>query len=70
MIVFIIIGMVLLFLFGLAAIIGSVIIPMYVCAWTGKVSKGEIAISIIMFVIGSFSWYYVFSHMSLNIGIS
>lgn len=65
---FIVLGMIILFVIGLAAIVSGVVIPLYAAAWNGRFNKLEVIYGIILVCFGAWAWYFVFSHVSIGIG--
>ncbi|SOK58924.1 hypothetical protein [Yersinia phage fHe-Yen9-03] len=70
MTIFVILGMLLLFLFGLAATIGSIVLIFFSSMFGGKVSTGELLFGIFWICVGSYCLYYVFSNINFSINIT
>lgn len=65
---FIVVGMIIVFVIGLFLICGSIFGLMYTGAWTGRIRLSEYFVAGIMFCLGLYAWYFVFSHVSIGIG--
>lgn len=65
---FIVLGMVIMFVVGLLLICGSLIGILFTSQFSGHVSFGEFLVACIMFGLGAYTWYFVFSHVSIGIG--
>lgn len=65
---FIVLGMIAMFVGGLVLICHSLFGLFFTYAFSGKLSFSEFLVAGIIFSLGVYAWYFVFSHMSINIG--
>ncbi|AFC21574.1 membrane protein [Cronobacter phage vB_CsaM_GAP32] len=65
---FTILGMGIVFLIGLILICFSLFGLFFTSAFSGKISLSEFIVACIIFCIGGYAWYFVFSHVSIGLG--
>ena len=66
---FIIVGMIVLFIMGIGMVLGSVFLILMSSAFSGKHDIGVVIPCLIGFCTGVYALYYLFTHLSINIGI-